>query len=101
MKKPFPQVLKGAATAAGKQDRRVGLGTGPKPKPITMPKMPWDNEKDVDMNDIERFILLNQSMIMTALAQLMDRYSLKKLADSLDEASIKTVKFIKSFDTSK
>lgn len=42
MKKPFPQVLKGAATAAGKQDRRVGLGTGPKPKPITMPKMPWD-----------------------------------------------------------
>lgn len=49
------------------------------------------------MTDIERYILLNQSMIMTALAQLMDRCD-PDIADHLDEASIKTNEFIKSFD---
>lgn len=41
MKKPFPQVLKGAATATSNILARTSK-TGRKHKPITMPKMPWD-----------------------------------------------------------
>lgn len=41
MKKPFPQVLKGAATATSNNIARTGT-TGRRSKPITMPKMPWD-----------------------------------------------------------
>ncbi len=45
MKKPFPQVLKGAATASAKNTYRTG-DTSPRHKKPTMPKMPWDDEKE-------------------------------------------------------
>lgn len=41
----FPEHLKGAATARSNMTARTGK-TGPKPKPVTLPKMPWDDEKE-------------------------------------------------------
>lgn len=38
MPKTFPQVLKGAATAASKNPARIGYG-GPRAKPITLPSL--------------------------------------------------------------
>lgn len=49
MKKPFPQVLKGAATATSNILARTSK-TGRKHKPITMPKMPWDNSNIIEGN---------------------------------------------------
>lgn len=44
--KPFPQVLKGAATATSKNPARIGYG-GPRYKKPTMPEMPWDKPNDM------------------------------------------------------
>lgn len=38
MPKQFPEILKGAATAASKNPARIGYG-GPKAKPITLPSL--------------------------------------------------------------
>ena len=50
------------------------------------------------MTEIEKAILLNQGIILTALAEILDKIGSRGISKSSDEASERVIKFVKSFD---